>query len=115
MSFKKRAATGVIWSSASQFGRQGMQFITTVILARLLSPSDFGLVAMVVIGFVSIFAELGTSAAVVQRKKTSEELLSTIFWVNALFGVLVMAVIFLSAPMVADLYHMKVPYYYIHK
>ena len=84
MSLKQAAVSGVKWSSISQFGQQGMQFITTAILARLLSPSDFGLVgiAMVVTGFLTLFKDLGTSAAIIQRKNLSEPLLSSIFWVN---------------------------------
>lgn len=98
--FKQKAVSGIKWSAISQVGRQGTQLITTVILARLLSPSDFGLVgmAMVVIGFINIFKDLGTAAAVIQRKELSEALLSSIFWVNAGFGALAMIVLFLIAP-----------------
>lgn len=106
-SLQKSAVSGVKWSSISQVGRQGMQLLTTVILARLLSPSDFGLVgmAMVVIGFVTIFKDLGTSAALIQRKELSEELLSGIFWVNVTFGLLATVVLALIAPVAANFYH----------
>ena len=84
-----------------------MQWVTIIILARLLSPSDFGLIGMVmvVIGFVGLFKDLGTSAAVIQRKGVSEELLSSIFWVNVAFGVLAMVVLFVLSPLAASLYH----------
>ncbi len=101
MSLTQQTASGVKWSTVSQIGRQGAQLLTTVILVRFLTPSDFGLIgmAMVVIGFVGIFKGLGTSAAIIQKKELSEELLSSIFWVNAGFGLLVMLVIYFGAPL----------------
>jgi len=103
---KQKAVSGIKWSAISQVGRQATQLLTTIILARLLSPSDFGLVgmAMVVIGFINIFKDLGTAAAVIQRKELSEALLSSIFWVNAGFGALAMIVLFLIAPFGGLLY-----------
>jgi len=98
---------GVKWASVSRFGRLGMQFITTVVLARLLSPSDFGLMGMtlVVIGFVDIFKDLGTAAAVIHRKDLSEELCSSVYWVNVAFGLCAMAAIYLLSPFVAQFYN----------
>jgi len=83
-----------------------MAFITSIVLARLLSPSDFGLMAMiwVVIGFAEVFADLGISSAIVQRKEVSPNLLSSLFWFNVLFGLFSMAAIFLAAPYAADFY-----------
>jgi len=106
-SLQKSAISGVKWSSISQFGRQGMQLVTTVILARLLSPSDFGLIAMVmvVIGFVALFNDMGTAAAIIQKKNLSEKILSSVFWVNVAFGVLAMAVLFVLSPLAASFYH----------
>jgi O-antigen/teichoic acid export membrane protein len=107
MSLVNRITTGVKWSSISQVGRQSIQLITTIILTRLLSPSDFGLVGMgaVVTGFVALFHDLGTSAAVIQKKVVSEVFLSSIFWVNASFGLLVAVALFVCAPFAANLYH----------
>ncbi|OQW92459.1 MAG: colanic acid exporter [Thiotrichaceae bacterium IS1] len=105
-SLKTQTLAGLKWSSLSQFGRQGMQLLTTIILARLLSPTDFGLVAMamVVIGFVNIFNDLGLSAAVIQQKNPSSALLHSIFWVNVAFGTLVMLILFLSATWIGHFY-----------
>jgi O-antigen/teichoic acid export membrane protein len=98
---KDKAVAGVKWSTVSQVGRQGTQLLTTIILARLLSPSDFGLLgmAMVVIGFIEIFKDLGTAAAVVQKSELSEEVLSSIFWVNVGFGILAATILFFGAPL----------------
>jgi len=107
IALKHQAASGVKWSTVSQVGRQGTQLVTTIILARLLSPSDFGLVgmAMVVIAFIGIFKDLGTSAAIIQRKEFSEDLLSSIFWVNVGFGTLAMIILFFGAPLSGLFYH----------
>lgn len=98
-SLKDKSVSGVKWSTISQISRQGTQLLTTVVLARLLAPSDFGLLGMatVVIGFIAIFKDLGTSAAIIQKRDLSDELLSSIFWVNAGFGTLSMAVVFFGA------------------
>lgn len=90
----------------SQLLRQGVQLITTFILARLLSPSDFGLLGMgmVLIGFVSLFKDFGTSSAVIRSKRDDPELLSTIFWLNVVVGFIVAMLLALSAPAVAAFY-----------
>ncbi|HTY10700.1 MAG TPA: MOP flippase family protein [Bacteroidota bacterium] len=98
--------TGVKWSSISQFGRQILQLVTTIVLARTLAPSDFGLMsmAMVVVGFLNVFRDLGTSSAIIQRNEISGTLLSGIFWLNVIFGIVVMSLVFVLAPLFASFY-----------
>lgn len=100
---RSSASSGIRWSSASQFLRQGVQLLTTVLLARLLDPSDFGLVSMaaVVIALVQVFGDLGIASAVIQRKRVSADFLSSIFWANALFGIVVTATVAALAPLAA--------------
>lgn len=107
MQLKKDAVKGVKWASASQLGRQIIQYTTTIILAALLTPSDFGLMAMaiVIVGFLEIFKDLGTAAAIIQNQNLSEESLSSIFWVNVGFGLLVAIIVFLAAPLGADFFN----------
>ncbi len=106
MSLRAEAVSGIKWTTISQVGQQVMQFATSIILARLLLPSDFGLMAMafVVISFVSLFRDLGTSAAIIQHKEPPEILLSTLFWINSLIGLIGMVTLFLTAPLVANFY-----------
>ncbi|BCU11903.1 MOP flippase family protein [Microcystis aeruginosa] len=106
MSLKQASISGVKWSSISQFSRQIMQLVTTAVLARLLSPSDFGLVGMatITIGFVGIFSDLGTSSAIIQRKNLSDSLLNSLFWINVVFGLLAMVILLIMAPLVASFY-----------
>jgi O-antigen/teichoic acid export membrane protein len=107
MSLKKSVTNGVKWTSVSQFGKQGIQFITTAILAHLLHPSDFGLLGMatIITGFVALFKDLGTSAAIIQRRDISKKLLSSIFWMNVAFGFIAMIVLFLLSPFIAVFFH----------
>ena len=106
-SLKSDVISGAKWSSISQIGRQSIQLVTIIVLARLLSPSDFGLIAMatVVIGFITLFKDMGTSAAVIQRRNLSDELLSSIFWVNAAMGLFTMLLLFVLSPLAAIFYH----------
>lgn len=106
MSLRRSAITGVKWSSISHFGRRGLSLLTTIILARLLVPADFGLVAMaaVVLGFIELFKDLGTAAAVIQRKDITQALLASIFWLNAIFGLAAAIVLYLLAPALGVFY-----------
>lgn len=106
MSIKGQAVAGIKWASAGQVGQQILQFGTSIVLARLLSPSDFGLVAMamVVVGFLSLFKDLGTASAIIQHKNPSETLLSSIFWTNMMVGSVGMAALLGTAPLIAVFY-----------
>jgi len=103
---KQGVITGIRWSAASQFGRQAIQIVSTIVLARLLFPSDFGLASMtfVVTGFITLFSDLGTSSAIIQKKDISGRLLSSIYWINVSFGFLVMGLLLITAPLAAWAY-----------
>ncbi|RLC21973.1 MAG: colanic acid exporter [Deltaproteobacteria bacterium] len=107
MSLRNLTISGIKWSSVSQFGKQGLSFVVTAILAHLLNPSDYGLIGMatVVIGFMQLFKDLGTSAAIIQRQNLSQTLISSIFWMNAGFGVLMMGLAWLIAPLISLFYY----------
>jgi O-antigen/teichoic acid export membrane protein len=81
-------ATG--WSTLASFGRQAMSLASIAVLARLLGPSAYGLMAMAVIitNFLANFRDLGTASAVVQRVSVSRRMLSSLFWVNLGLGIL---------------------------
>ena len=101
------ATKGALWTSISQFSTQAFQFAVTVILARLLSPEDFGVVGMagMFTGFVACFSNLGMNAAIIQRKDVSEGHLSTAFWSNIILAiVLCLSALFLS-PLIANFFH----------
>lgn len=79
---------------------------STAILARLLVPGDFGLVAMVlaVLGFVMVFKEMGLSMATVQRKTVTHEQVSNLFWLNCLLGAVLAIIVVAVAPLIGMLY-----------
>jgi PST family polysaccharide transporter len=106
MSLRRSAISGIKWSSISHFGRRGLSLITTIVLARLLAPADFGLVAMaaVVIGFIELFKDLGTATAVIQRKDPTQGLLASVFWLNSGFGLAAAMVLCLLAPLLGAFY-----------
>jgi PST family polysaccharide transporter len=83
-----------------------MSILISAILARLLTPSDFGLIAMVLVfsNFVAIFAGIGLTAAIVQKPEISDETLSSSFWVNVGLGALVTVALAASAPLIAAFY-----------
>ena len=100
---RDRTISGVRWSVISKLFQQVLSFFTIAILARLLSPSAFGLIGMVLVvtNFVEIFKDLGTSTAIIQRKETSQELISSIFWTNLFFGILFTLIIMILARIIA--------------
>lgn len=103
---KQRALLG---GAAKLFG-QGFTFALRVgfmiVLARLLGPKDFGLVAMVTVvtGIYGLFTTAGLSSATVQKESVTPDEISTLFWINMLIGLLFAALCFLTAPALAAFY-----------
>src|SRR3569833_2302972 len=97
---------GMVIGSA-QLIRIAVQFASVVILSRLLTPQDFGLVACVapVIAFVSMFQELGYGQAIVQRREISQQQISSVFWTTAALGVACTLLAILASPAVAWFFH----------
>ncbi len=94
-------------SGAATVLSQGCSFVlrtaSTMIMARLLTPADFGLIAMVatVTNFAMMFQDLGLSAATIQRAEINHDQVSTLFWINTALGVLVCLVVTAMAPGIA--------------
>lgn len=103
MSLKSKAVKGVFWSVLESWGRQLFSSATFFILARLLGPESFGLIALasVYIAFLSIFTGGSLSSAIVQRKDIDPEHLDTAFWTGLGIGVLLTLISFVAAPFVA--------------
>lgn len=98
--------SGVRWSAISKYGAQGMQFVISIVMARLLAPEYFGLMGMatVVTGFVKVFKDLGFNSVIIQRKEISDDLLSTLFWVNLGMCLLIAAIVLGISPVAAMMY-----------
>jgi PST family polysaccharide transporter len=100
-----------ISSGAVTMSAQGAKFflnlVSTMILARLLTPRDFGLVAMVatVMGFLRVFKDAGLSIATVQRERITHAQVSNLFWVNVAVSALCSLIVAAAAPVIARFYH----------
>jgi len=106
MSLKKQTFLGLFWGFFSQGGKQVVQFLITAILARLLSPNDFGLLGMATVftGFVSIFSEMGMSSALIQKREVTEDHYDSAFWLNLVVGGLLSLSMLAVAPWIAAFY-----------
>ena len=78
------AAKGAIWSTIDKFGIVTMQFVINIVLARLLTPDDFGLVGMIliIVAVSTIVADGGFSSALIQKCDATDKDYSTAFWIN---------------------------------
>ena len=104
----ERTVVGVLWTSLAMGAQAALQLVALVVLARLLSPSEFGVfaAALVVIGFCSIFSELGLAPAIVQRPKLEERHVRVGFTLSVLLGLAVAGVVWAGAPAIADFFHL---------
>jgi PST family polysaccharide transporter len=104
--FGKVALRGSIVTGLSQGVKIALQFLSVIVLARLLVPEDFGLVAAVgpVVAFVALFQNLGLQQAVVQRLEIGQTQLNRMFWIMAAVGLACTAAVVLASPAVAWFY-----------
>lgn len=105
-SLKQKAATGMVWSALQRYSTIIIQFISGIILARLLTPYDYGCIGMLTI-FMTLseaFIDGGFGSALIQKKNPTQEDYSTIFFWNLGMSVILYAVVFLSAPKIAAFY-----------
>lgn len=103
---RKRSISGGVNAFAGQAGMFIIQLLSTAALARLLTPDQFGLVAMVMVisAFAQIFKDLGLSAALIQRDKVTHDQVSTIFWINTVVAVGLAFTVGISGHMIAGFY-----------
>lgn len=109
-SLKSKTAKSVLWSAIERFSVQGIQFLLSIIIARLVLPSDYGMIAMVVI-FLSIAQTLidsGFSTALIQKQDRSDKDYSTVFYFNLVLGLLLYLVLYCGAPWIASFYELPV-------
>jgi len=106
MSLKQKTVNGLAWSFLDNFVVQGVSFVTGIILARLLSPHEFGLVGMVAI-FMALgqsFADSGFTQALIRKKECTQADYSTVFFFNVLVGVTWYLLLLVSAGSIADFF-----------
>lgn len=105
-SLKQKAVSGLIWASIQKFGTLGVSFISNIILARILSPDDYGMIGMLAV-FIAIsntFIDGGFGSALIQKKSPSETDYSTVFYFNILLSLILYIILFCCAPIIEQFY-----------
>ncbi|WP_158268043.1 MOP flippase family protein [Bradyrhizobium sp. MOS002] len=105
-SLRSIAVDGAKWTSAASVVNTLVQMGQFIVLARLLSPSDFGIVGMaaVFIGFAQTYLDMGMSSAVVQRVTNTREQLSSLYWLNIFTGLALFIIAVCATPFIAHVY-----------
>ena len=106
-SLKSKTVKGVVWSSIERFSTQGVQFLIMIIMARLLTPKDYGLIGMLAI-FLSVAQSLidsGFSQALIRKQDRTDVDNSTVFYFNIVVSSALYLILFIAAPFVADFYN----------
>lgn len=100
------ALSGGLLTGLAQAIKIAVSFISVVVMARLLVPEDFGLVASIspLLAFVGLFSNLGLQQAIVQRPTITHDHLNQLFWITMLVGVVASAIVIASAPLAAGFY-----------
>lgn len=104
---KKLVVSNVSWTFAERLLTEIIAFIISIIMARLVMPEDYGVVALVsvFISILSIFVNNGLGASIVQKKDITVEQIATLFYVNFLFGLILYALLYFCAPLIANFYN----------
>ena len=105
-SLKTKILSGVFWQGLCNIGSKGLNFVFSIILARLLAPEDFGIVAilMIFIAIAEVFVDSGFSMALIQKKDADNIDCSSVFYINILVAVALYSVFFAAAPWIAEFY-----------
>jgi O-antigen/teichoic acid export membrane protein len=103
---KQKSIDGVIWTLIEKVGKQFIKIILGVILARLLTPADYGLIGMITVffAFSMVFIDSGFGSAYIQKKEANDVDASTIFYFNLFVSSLFFVALWFTAPLIADFY-----------
>ena len=102
----QRVLFGASWSAIARVTIQLSALAASTVVARRVPPYAYGIVGMatLAIGLISLFRDLGTASAVIQKRDLNQHLLSSLFWVNVGIGFAGTALCFLSAPVAARIF-----------
>jgi O-antigen/teichoic acid export membrane protein len=103
----QRARSGGLWTIGAQAGQQGLSLLATLVLARLLTQSDFGVVALAtsIVGISSLIFSIGIDAIVIRRPVASETFLASVFWVSTGIAIVIVVGLVTLAPFVASAFN----------
>ena len=106
-SLKDKTVKGIVWSAIEKFSVQGVQFLVMLVIARILSPKDFGLIGMMAI-FIAVSDSLcnsGFSQALIRKQNRTEADNSTVFYFNVVVSLVLYLILYFAAPWVAEFYN----------
>ena len=105
---REKTQRGLLWAAAEAAARTLLQTLVLVVLAKLLTPADYGVVgaALIIVGISAIFSQLGVGPAIVQRPDLEPRHLDAAFTLSAIFGVLIAGILYGSAPFFAQFFKM---------
>lgn len=103
---KTKTILGFKWNFVNQFGLQFINLIFSIFLARLLGPTEFGLIAMVTVftGFSNLFIDFGFGNALIHKENPSNTDWSSVFWLNVIFGAFICGILILFSGSIASFY-----------
>ncbi|TXF90947.1 MOP flippase family protein [Neolewinella aurantiaca] len=105
--FRKNTVLGLKWNMANRMISQVLSLIIGIVLARLLSPKEFGVVGIVLVfrGVAGLFLDFGFTSAIIQNKNSDSRHWSSVFWFNLIISLLLAIIFSLSAPLIADFFN----------
>lgn len=104
---KEKVISSLIWKMMERIGTQGVQFVVQLILARLLLPEDYGILAIttIFISIANVFIQTGFTTSIVQKKEIDEEYTSSMFYLMLIIAIILYMVLFLISPIIASFYN----------
>lgn len=106
---KSKVFSSLIWKFLERGGTQGIQFIIQLFLARLLTPKDYGTIALITIfiNIAGVFIDSGFNTALIQQKDIDEEDISSVFYISLAISIIMYIILYFLAPIVANFYRIQ--------
>lgn len=106
-SLKKKSVKGAVWSFADNIASSGITFLVGIVLARLLSPDEYGLIGIILL-FITVFngiIDSGFTAALIRKKNTTDKDYNTVFIANMAISIVLFILLFLCAPLISSFFN----------
>ena len=109
-SLRHQTKSGLLWSTAGNIANQGIRFVFGIILARLLSPNDYGIIGILAVfmSVVSVFIDCGFSQALIRKQDRTQKDFSTEFLFNIGVGILGYLILYVTAPLISNFYNIPI-------
>ena len=109
-SLKERTIWGMLWVAIQRFGMVIISFVSNIVLARILSPDDFGYIGIltVFIAVLNVFVDGGFGSALIQKTNPTQDDYSTVFYWNLILSIILYCILYLLSPIIAEFYNMGI-------